>query len=125
MASESSESCDTLEIDGDNLTGNNLGDFGNWYPRRTTRSKQCVFVVRISAMMNKRVRKGNTTRSLDDMRSSKKAVTEPDNNAQQNPSCNDTPVSFSLEIPEPEFFNFDAEKSTEKFQVGQIWENLQ
>ncbi|KAJ6722070.1 DNAJ HEAT SHOCK AMINO-TERMINAL DOMAIN PROTEIN [Salix viminalis] len=27
----------------------------------------------------------------------------------------------AIEIPEPEFFNFDAEKSTEKFQVGQIW----
>ncbi|KAL2534581.1 DNAJ heat shock N-terminal domain-containing protein [Abeliophyllum distichum] len=70
-------------------------------------------------MMNKKVRKGNTTRSLDDTRSSKKAVTEPDNNARQNPSCNDTPVS--LEIPEPEFNNFDAEKSTAKFQTGQIW----
>ncbi|KAL2534604.1 DNAJ heat shock N-terminal domain-containing protein [Abeliophyllum distichum] len=70
-------------------------------------------------MMNKKVRKGNTTRSLDDTRSFKKAVTEPDNNARQNPSSNDTPVS--LEIPEPEFNNFDAEKSTEKFQAGQIW----
>ncbi|XP_011009900.1 PREDICTED: uncharacterized protein LOC105114890 [Populus euphratica] len=27
----------------------------------------------------------------------------------------------AIEIPEPEFFNFDAEKSMEKFQVGQIW----
>ncbi|KAJ6889904.1 DNAJ heat shock N-terminal domain-containing protein [Populus alba x Populus x berolinensis] len=27
----------------------------------------------------------------------------------------------AIEIPESEFFNFDAEKSLEKFQVGQIW----
>lgn len=27
----------------------------------------------------------------------------------------------AMEIPEPEFFNFDGEKSIEKFQVGQIW----
>jgi hypothetical protein len=27
----------------------------------------------------------------------------------------------AIEIPESEFFNFDAEKSIEKFQVGQIW----
>jgi hypothetical protein len=27
----------------------------------------------------------------------------------------------AIEIPEPEFYNFDAEKSQEKFQVGQIW----
>ncbi|KAL6971367.1 hypothetical protein U1Q18_031044 [Sarracenia purpurea var. burkii] len=29
--------------------------------------------------------------------------------------------SAEFEIPEPEFFNFDGEKSPEKFQVGQIW----
>ncbi|KAE8076886.1 hypothetical protein FH972_015508 [Carpinus fangiana] len=27
----------------------------------------------------------------------------------------------AIEIPEPEFYNFDAEKSEEKFRVGQIW----
>uniref|UniRef100_A0A2N9EJR0 J domain-containing protein n=1 Tax=Fagus sylvatica TaxID=28930 RepID=A0A2N9EJR0_FAGSY len=27
----------------------------------------------------------------------------------------------AIEIPEPEFYDFDAEKSQEKFQVGQIW----
>lgn len=26
-----------------------------------------------------------------------------------------------MEIPEPEFYDFDADKSKEKFQVGQIW----
>ncbi|KAJ7980192.1 DnaJ domain containing protein [Quillaja saponaria] len=34
------------------------------------------------------------------------------------------PTPFSpeaMEIPEPEFYNFDAEKSPEKFQIGQIW----
>ncbi|XP_022861214.1 uncharacterized protein LOC111381643 isoform X2 [Olea europaea var. sylvestris] len=36
-----------------------------------------------------------------------------------NPSCNGAPVS--VEIPEPEFYDFDADKSKEKFQVGQIW----
>lgn len=35
----------------------------------------------------------------------------------------DSPTSASeaYEIPEPEFYNFDAEKAEEKFQVGQIW----
>ncbi|CAK7332885.1 unnamed protein product [Dovyalis caffra] len=33
----------------------------------------------------------------------------------------DCSVEDAIEIPEPEFFNFDAEKSIEKFQVGQIW----
>ncbi|KAL3505798.1 hypothetical protein ACH5RR_031180 [Cinchona calisaya] len=32
-----------------------------------------------------------------------------------------TPASEAYEIPEPEFYNFDADKSMEKFQVGQIW----
>ncbi|KDP23995.1 hypothetical protein JCGZ_25383 [Jatropha curcas] len=37
--------------------------------------------------------------------------------------CSAPPTSTpeDIEIPEPEFFNFDAEKSIEKFQVGQIW----
>ncbi|CAI9759516.1 unnamed protein product [Fraxinus pennsylvanica] len=84
MASESSESCDSLEDDGNNLTGNNLGGFGKRYPRRYIRSKMCV------------------------------SCSEP-----LNPSCNGEPVS--VEIPESEFYNFDADKSKEKFQVGQIW----
>lgn len=29
--------------------------------------------------------------------------------------------SEAIEIPEPEFYDFDAEKSQEKFQIGQIW----
>ncbi|XP_059632655.1 uncharacterized protein LOC132275231 [Cornus florida] len=29
--------------------------------------------------------------------------------------------SEAYEIPEPEFYNFDAEKSPEKFQIGQLW----
>ncbi|KAL2545030.1 DNAJ heat shock N-terminal domain-containing protein [Forsythia ovata] len=51
------------------------------------------------------------------------ALGKKDKNVRLNPSCNDAPVSIpeDLEIPEPEFYNFDAEKSIEKFQVGQIW----
>ncbi|CAI9118695.1 OLC1v1020295C1 [Oldenlandia corymbosa var. corymbosa] len=32
-----------------------------------------------------------------------------------------TPLSEAYEIPKPEFYNFDTEKSMEKFQVGQVW----
>ncbi|KAJ4722265.1 DnaJ domain containing protein [Melia azedarach] len=30
-------------------------------------------------------------------------------------------IPEAIEIPEPDFFNFDAEKSEEKLQIGQIW----
>ncbi|XP_016471734.2 uncharacterized protein LOC107793780 [Nicotiana tabacum] len=30
-------------------------------------------------------------------------------------------ASVANEVPEPEFYNFDAERSLEKFQVGQFW----
>lgn len=32
-----------------------------------------------------------------------------------------SPTSRNYEIPEPEFYNFDDDKSQEKFQIGQIW----
>lgn len=58
MASESSESRDTLQDDGDNLTENDLVDFGKWYFHRSTP------YIRIDAMMKKRVRKGKTKRKF-------------------------------------------------------------
>lgn len=46
-----------------------------------------------------------------------------DKKVQLTPSYNVEPVlnPEAFEIPEPEFYNFDVEKSIEKFQVGQIW----
>ncbi|CAL5415819.1 unnamed protein product [Camellia sinensis] len=43
------------------------------------------------------------------------------NNCTEDPDVvlSSTPEAF--EFPDPEFFNFDAEKSPEKFQIGQIW----
>ncbi|CAK9145506.1 unnamed protein product [Ilex paraguariensis] len=37
--------------------------------------------------------------------------------------CDATPASFpeDFEIPEPEFYNFDSEKSPDRFQIDQIW----
>ncbi|KAH7513264.1 hypothetical protein FEM48_Zijuj12G0178800 [Ziziphus jujuba var. spinosa] len=32
-----------------------------------------------------------------------------------------SPSTRDIEIPEPEFYNFDDDKSQEKFQMGQIW----
>ena len=40
---------------------------------------------------------------------------------QQNSSAVPPSSLEELEIPEPDFHNFDADKSNEKFQIGQIW----
>uniref|UniRef100_A0A2P2MY67 J domain-containing protein n=1 Tax=Rhizophora mucronata TaxID=61149 RepID=A0A2P2MY67_RHIMU len=42
-------------------------------------------------------------------------------NAFEDCSRSSTSLSDDIEIPEGEFFNFDSQKSIEKFRVGQIW----
>ncbi|KAJ0092545.1 hypothetical protein Patl1_25552 [Pistacia atlantica] len=50
----------------------------------------------------------------------KETHVEPENDIED---CSARPASIpeEIEIPEPEFYNFDAEKSEDKLQVGQIW----
>ncbi|PON80284.1 DnaJ domain containing protein [Parasponia andersonii] len=48
----------------------------------------------------------------------KRSHLEPQQNSSTIPS---TSTPEDLEIPDPEFYNFDDDKSKEKFQVGQIW----
>ncbi|KAL1808766.1 hypothetical protein ACET3Z_025756 [Daucus carota] len=38
-----------------------------------------------------------------------------------NPPDNTDPPEEAYEIPDPEFYNFDGDKSTEKFEMGQVW----
>ncbi|GAB4851220.1 hypothetical protein Ancab_030516 [Ancistrocladus abbreviatus] len=49
---------------------------------------------------------------------------EPGNNfddVANDPAANGAPLIDVPELPEPEFYDFDAMKSLDKFQVGQIW----
>ncbi|XP_040996237.1 uncharacterized protein LOC121242447 [Juglans microcarpa x Juglans regia] len=42
-------------------------------------------------------------------------------NINEDRSSSPASASEAIEIPEPEFYNFDAQKSEGKFQIGQIW----
>ncbi|XP_050373568.1 uncharacterized protein LOC126791196 isoform X2 [Argentina anserina] len=47
---------------------------------------------------------------------------EPEHNkANQDHDAHEGSTAEGIEVPDPEFYNFDADKSLEKFEIGQIW----
>lgn len=127
--SESSESCDTLEDDGDSLTGNSFGDCNNQDPRRSTRCKQRVFY---SENVSNDDEEGDKTVKQQENSCEEIQINGQKEAAKQNEeigapadgtrSFNNTATEPETYVyPDPEFSDFDKNTKEECFSVGQIW----